>query len=70
MSSVVVEGEPIVEEFGGYTPTVNCSIRRNKSHKLKILNEDGLGGGKGEIVFLDDNEVLVDGNLLVKVENF
>lgn len=70
VSSVVVEGEPIVEEFGGYTPTVDCSIGRNKSNELKILNEDGLGGGKGEIVLLDDNEVFVDGDLLVKVENF
>ena len=67
---MVVEREPVVEELSGDSPTMTNIIGWHQCDRLNILDEDGFGGGKGEIVFVDHNEVLVDRYLLIKVKNF
>ena len=45
------------------------SIGADQSHCLHIAEEDGFGCGEGEEILLDENQLAIDGYLVVLVEN-
>jgi hypothetical protein len=45
------------------------SIRAEEGAMVNIAEHDGAGSRQREVVLLDDHEVLVDGHLLVVVED-
>lgn len=67
--SVIIVGEPVVEVFPADAPSMSDSIRTKQSDGFNVLEENGFGGGKGEEIFVDDNEFLVDSDLIVVIED-
>lgn len=61
--SVAVVGEPVVEVLATDSPSVGDSFGAEETDAFDVGDEDGFGGGKGEVVFLDDQQFGVDGDL-------
>ena len=65
--AVAVEGEPVVEVLSGDSPAVGDSFRVDEGDCLHLVEEDGFGGGEGEVILADDYGLPVYLYLLVFV---
>lgn len=70
MSSFGIVGKPIVEVPTADAPDMRDSLGDDERDSFNITEEDGFGGGEREIVLIDNDEILIDGYLVVLIENF
>ena len=64
---IVVQGEPVVQVLGREAPAMVNSFWAEHGDGLDVWKHDGFGGGEGEEILIDDDEVSVDCDLFVEV---
>ena len=62
--------EPVVEGLGGGSPLVVDASGIKDGDFGHFGEEDGFGGGEGEVVLIDDDAEIGDGDVLILVEDF
>ena len=66
--TLAVKGKPIVEILCAHAPTVFNPIGGYQGHLFDLIKDDGLAGGQGEIVLVNNHQLAVDTHSLVLVK--
>lgn len=61
--------EPVVHESGGWAPFMIDITPIFNGDLLDFIEEDGFGGSKWEIILMDDDADIGDGDELVLIEH-